>query len=319
MIRLICILILSSVLLSCAAPRSAEENPFKAPGGPYIVVLGVAQDAGYPQTGCYEPHCMRAWNDHSLKRKTVSLGLVDPHSGKKWLFEATPDIKGQLYELNQIAPDSLYTFEGVFWTHGHMGHYTGLMHLGYESMNTKGLKVYTLLRMQSYLENNGPWSQLVDYGNILLISIQDSSTVQIAPDLSVMAFTVPHREEYTEAVGFHIIGPSKSLVFIPDIDKWEIWDVNLSEIHESWDFALVDGSFYADGELPGRDMSKIPHPLVSNSFEYFRSLPEAKKEGVHFIHFNHTNPLLIDGSNAQNEVLEKGFNYASEGMILRLE
>ncbi len=116
--------------------------------------------------------------------------------------------------------------------------------------------------------------------------------------------------------GFQIFASGKSLVFIPNIDKWHMWNVNLAEIHDTWDYAFIDATFFRDGELPGRNMSKIFHPFVTESFEYFESVPAKKKADVHFIHFNHTNPLLIDGSPSQKEVKDKGFNYAYEGQII---
>ena len=93
-----------------------------------LVVLGIAQDAGYPQLNCYKPHCMPAWKDTSLKKLASSLGLIDTQNKKKYLFEATPDIREQMYKLHTLAPDSQYTLDGVFLTHAHMGHYTGLIH-----------------------------------------------------------------------------------------------------------------------------------------------------------------------------------------------
>jgi len=51
--------------------------------------------------------------------------------------------------------------------------------------------------------------------------------------------------------------------------------------------------------------------------ELFSSLSDADKQKVHFIHFNHTNPLLTEGSTAQKKVFEKGFNLAKEGQIIR--
>ena len=38
---------------------------------PYIYILGVTQDAGYPQTGCYEVHCMPGWEDSDLRRSPL--------------------------------------------------------------------------------------------------------------------------------------------------------------------------------------------------------------------------------------------------------
>jgi pyrroloquinoline quinone biosynthesis protein B len=64
-------------------------------------------------------------------------------------------------------------------------------------------------------------------------------------------------------------------------------------------------------------MSEIPHPFVEESMELFSMLSDTDKQKVHFIHFNHTNPLLKEGSTAQKEVLEKGFNLAKKGQMIR--
>jgi pyrroloquinoline quinone biosynthesis protein B len=129
---------------------------------------------------------------------------------------------------------------------------------------------------------------------------------------------VPHRDEYTETVGYRITGPSKTALFIPDIDKWSKWDTDIRDLIREVDYALLDGSFFADGELPGRDMSEIPHPYVQESIELFAELPESDKAKIIFIHFNHTNPLLIDGSDAQKQLTSLGFRFATEGMRLPL-
>ena len=95
----------------------------------YLYVLGVAQDAGYPQAGCYKPHCMRGWQNPDLRRGATSIALIDPIAKIKVLFEATPNLPQQLYVLEKEAPSAQYKFDGVFLTHAHMGHYAGLMFL----------------------------------------------------------------------------------------------------------------------------------------------------------------------------------------------
>ncbi len=284
----------------------------------YIYVLGVAQDAGYPQANCYRPHCMRAWKDPTLKRLTSSIAVVDGEHGAKYLFDATPDMREQLYRLHVEAPDETHTLDGVFLTHGHMGHYTGLMHFGREAVGARGIRIFAMPRMHDFLSNNGPWSQLVSLGNIDLIPITAGSEISLSDDLTVEPIQVPHRDEFTETVGYRINGPNKSALFIPDIDKWGKWDTDIRDLVKEVDFALLDGSFFADGELPGHDMSEIPHPYVQESIELFAELPESDKAKIIFIHFNHTNPLLIDGSAAQKKVTALGFRFATEGIRLPL-
>jgi pyrroloquinoline quinone biosynthesis protein B len=284
----------------------------------FIQILGIAQDAGYPQTSCYKPHCMRAWKNPELRRKASSIAVVDPVGKTKYLFDATPDMREQLYDLHRVAPDDDYILDGIFLTHGHMGHYTGLMHIGREAVGASHVPVYAMPRMHTYLSGNGPWDQLLRLKNIDLRSIADGEAIELNSRVTVTPFLVPHRDEYTETVGYRIDGPGKSAVFIPDIDKWEMWETDIREVVRSVDYALVDATFFKDGELGGRDMSQIKHPFVSESMELFESLNSEERARVVFIHMNHTNPLLIDGSPEQAEVERRGFRYAKEGMRLAL-
>ena len=284
----------------------------------YLYVLGVAQDAGYPQAGCYQPHCLRGWNDPAQRRTASAVAVVDGTSNRKYLFDATPDIGEQLYRLHRSAPDGAFQLDGVFLTHAHIGHYTGLMQFGHEVMGARGVPVYAMPRMQAFLSDNGPWDQLVRYENIELMPLADGEEVVLSQAVRVTPFLVPHRDEYSETVGFRIDGPNRSAIYLPDIDKWQRWETDIRDVVRSVDYALLDATFFADGELPGRDMSNIPHPFVSESMALFDELAPDEKARVIFIHMNHTNPLLVDGSEEQAVVREKGFRVAFEGLRLEL-
>lgn len=284
----------------------------------YIQVLGIAQDAGYPQTSCYRPYCMRAWENPAHRRLASSIAVVDNATKSKYIFDATPDFREQLYNLHLTAPDTEYRLDGIFLTHGHMGHYTGIMHLGHEAAGAKNVPVYAMPRMREYLATNGPWSQLVNYGNIRLVPLEDGKTSEVSSNLRVTPLRVPHREEYTEAVGFRIEGPERTALFIPDIDKWERWDTDILDLVRSVDYALLDGSFFRDGEIPGRAMEDIPHPFVEESMRLFAGLTADEKSRVIFIHLNNTNPLLIEDSEEYRVVINNGFRIAHEGMKLPL-
>jgi len=306
--KLTCILAISLLALTSSAHA----------GDVYIQVLGIAQDAGYPQTDCYRPHCMRAWENPDLRRMASSIAVIDTGDHKKYLFDATPDMREQLYEMHRTAPSDEYTFGGVFLTHAHIGHYAGLMHFGREAVGAHSIPVYAMPRMRTFLEGNGPWEQLVRLENIEIVTLADAAGVRLGDNLTVTPFLVPHRDEYSETVGFRIDGPNKSAVFIPDIDKWEMWDTDIREVVKSVDYALLDATFFRDGELGGRDMSKIKHPFVSESMDLLESLSEDERKRVIFIHMNHTNPLLIDGSPEQAEVERRGFRFARESLRLEL-
>ena len=284
---------------------------------PFIYVLGVAQDAGYPQAGCYQPHCLRGWENPALRRGATSLAVVDPGTSRKYLFEATPNLPEQLYALEKIASDRLYSLDGVFLTHAHIGHYTGLMFFGFESMNTDRLPVFAMPRMMEFLNTNGPWNQLVSMNNIVLQELKNQQSVKFS-DVIVTPILVPHRDEFSETVGYQIDGPNKTALFIPDIDKWEIWDRNILEEIRAVDYALIDATFFNGNELPGRDMADIPHPFVVESMSLFESLIAEDKAKVWFIHLNHSNPLINRDSAAYQRVTAQGFKVAREGDRLTL-
>jgi pyrroloquinoline quinone biosynthesis protein B len=283
---------------------------------PCIFVLGITQDGGYPHTGCRKNCCINAWKNDSLKRFVVSLALIDPSENKWWLFEATPDIKEQLHYFQTLTKGKFpYLPEGIFITHAHIGHYTGLMQLGREVMSSVDVPVYVLPRMKEFLENNGPWSQLVKLKNIVLYKIDTSVQVNLNREINIKAFTVPHRDEYSETGGFKIITKGKTYLFIPDIDKWEKWGKNIVSEVSSVDIALLDGTFFDMNHLSGRNISDVPHPFVNETMELFKNSEKKTKAKIFFIHLNHSNALLWD-KNTQYKIKEAGFNIAGQGNTL---
>jgi len=293
---------------------------FNAIGQIKLVVLGTTQDAGSPQAGCQKECCSHLFENPDETRKVVSLGIVDEKAQQKWLFEATPDFPAQIKMLkNACGFETEETPDGIFVSHGHIGHYTGLMYLGKEAMGAKDIKTYTMPRMQKYLTNSGPWSQLVANNNISLQPIFNEEKIQLSEDVAVIPFLVPHRDEYTETIGFKIITKEKAVLFIPDIDKWKKWGTDILEEIKQVDFAFIDATFFDGNELPGRNMAEIPHPFVVESMELFKSLENSQKQKVYFTHFNHTNPLLNNKSDEFKKVKMNGFNIAEFGEVIWLQ
>lgn len=281
-----------------------------------LIVLGVAQDAGYPQIGAVKEFEAVKRNPQ-LKQKVVSLGIVDLKAKQKFLIEATPDLPAQLFQLNRFLPNQSTLPDGIFLTHGHIGHYTGLMYLGREAISANNVPVYAMPRMEKFLTENGPWSQLVTLKNIRLQSISDESEIPLNPSLKIKPFLVPHRDEFTETVGFEITGEHKKVVFIPDIDKWSKWSKSLIEVVKAADYLFLDATFYRNGEI-ARDMSEVPHPFVEETIRLLKDLPAAERAKIYFIHFNHTNPLMNKNSRERREVLRQGFKIADENLVLNL-
>ena len=273
--------------MSCNSNKKDNDYPQKVTQTPdfkqYITVLGIAQDAGYPQINCEKKCCKAFYNGKEAKKLVSCLGLVDLQSEQKWLFDATPDLSEQAQILKVNHLDNNKVIDGVFLTHAHIGHYTGLMYLGFEALGGDNIPVYVMPRMKAYLETNGPWSQLVEMNNIDLKRLKNDSTISLNTALKVTPIQVPHRDEYSETVGYRIDGSNKSALFIPDIDKWEKWERDIIEEVKNVDYAFVDASFFKDGELD-RDMSKIPHPYTTQTTTLFENESlETKTKSILFI------------------------------------
>ena len=284
-----------------------------------LVVLGTVQDAGSPHIGCQKDCCKDLFANPDPTRKVTSLGLLDHAADKKFIFEASPDLSAQLELLQNSYPETGHLLpNGIFLTHAHIGHYTGLMYLGREAINAQGVEVFCMPRMQAYLQSNGPWSQLLQLGNIHPKTLSPDTPLPLTKNILVQPFRVPHRDEYSETVGYLIEGPSKKALFIPDIDKWEKWGRDIREEIKNVDYALIDATFFDAAEINYRDIAEIPHPFVVETMNTFAEWPTSEKAKIIFIHLNHTNPLLDPTSEATRFVLEQGFQVARLGQVIRL-
>lgn len=327
------------VLALCAACLAVEPRADVAPPSgraPYVLVLGTAQDGGLPHVLCEAEACRAARADPAHARRVTSLMLCDPRSGSRWLFDCTPDVEAQLARAAGHPPQRRPSeprpppCEGLFLTHAHMGHYAGLLQFGTEAAAVKGLNVWATPRLAGFLSGNDPYRRMVDEGRLCLRELVPGSPVELAPGLSVAPFLVPHRDEFSDTVGFLIRGPRRALAYLPDIDKWERWDewsdptspwpagARVEALIEACDVALLDGCFFDAGELPGRSMADVSHPCVRESLERFSRLRPALRARVHFTHLNHTNPAARRGSAARAEVERAGHRVLDEGQRFEL-
>ena len=311
------IALVSLVAIGCGESKQAEavstpvgETPEALPDDPFLVVLGTIQDAGSPQIGCNAACCRDLFANPDPDRMRTSLGLIDPNSGRSYLFEATPDIGNQLHLLQKYSKLRSPLPDGIFLTHAHIGHYSGLQFLGKEAINATETPVYGMPRMIQFLSENGPWEQLVTNKNIELQPIMADSTLVLSEDIAVTPLLVPHRDEYSETVGYLISGPQRTALFIPDIDKWDRWERSIVDLIKEVDIAFLDATFYHGEEIQIRDISQIPHPFIEESMELFQDLSTEDRSKINFIHFNHTNPVLNLNSIQHQTVLQNGFSIA---------
>ncbi|MFQ5702186.1 MAG: MBL fold metallo-hydrolase [Acidobacteriota bacterium] len=312
---------------TAAAERPTTEAEREEPSvaeGIQAMILGAAQDGGVPHLGCTQELCETALQDLRKVVRVSSLGLIVPGGGgldRLFLVDATPDIRSQVASAlggigRRRRPAGL-PVDGILLTHAHIGHYTGLMYLGKESMDARRIPVYASARMAAFLEANSPWKRLVSEENIALRIIRPGQPIQLLSDLTVEPLQVAHREEESDVLGFLIEGPRKRLLYIPDIDAWGRWDRDIGTLVASVDVAILDGTFFSTGELPGRSLEEIPHPFIIQTMDRLQALVEAGHRVI-FTHLNHTNPALEPGTAQRKQIESRGFEVAVEGMRVEL-
>lgn len=301
-------------------PRASSRSPIHSlsAGGDIVVkVLGTAQDAGIPHLGCYCANCERARMDTGFGRLKPSLAVLDMKDRKIFIVDASPDIGRQfdmIHERMGCNPaEGMNAPHGILLTHAHIGHYTGLMYYGYEGLNAAGIPVWCTPKMARFLGKSGPWSQLLRYENIILRTIRPEEKTSLNERISFTPLLVPHRDEFSDTVGFVIAGPKKKLLYIPDIQNWEAWDRSIQKEVEKVDYALLDGTFYSPGELPGRDLTRIGHPFIAASMDVLSPAARSGKS-IYFTHLNHSNLALEPDGHAYKEIVNKGFHLAADGM-----
>lgn len=312
---------LLTCLAACTQNKAVEHEPAaqKKDTKASIIILGTIQDAGSPQIGCQKECCANLYDHPDADRMVSSIGLIDVENEKTYLFDATPDMVAQMEMLTSHEKQSdKQLADGIFLTHAHIGHYTGLMYLGKESKDADSVPLYVMPRMKGFLSSNGPWDQLISRGNVKLQALQHEQPVKLSDNITVTPLLVPHRDEYSETVGYRIDGPNKSALYIPDIDKWDKWERDIIVEIKQVDYAFIDATFYSGAEMNNRDISQIPHPFIIESLAKFQDLTDKEKSKIVFIHFNHTNTVIDPNSPESKTITDQGYRIARLGDVFEM-
>jgi len=273
---------------------------------PAVISLGAAQDAGFPHLGCFRPCCEKARKD-GRREPVAALALFGEQGW--WLVDATPDLPQQVHEVGSLP-------QGILITHAHVGHYTGLMYLGREGMNARGMPVHCSEKMAEFLRTNAPWDQLVRLGNVELRPFASGAILELDPLIRVETIAVPHRNEYADTHAFGIaLQGCEPLLYMPDLDRWDSgWSQDPGALLARFHTLVLDGSFFSADDLDGRDLSEIPHPPIVATLDLLLGL--GQRHALWFTHLNHTNPLWNPESAASQEANRIGFRVARAGQDL---
>lgn len=171
-------------------------------------------------------------------------------------------------------------------------------------MGAAAVPVWAMPRMRAWLAGSGPWEALARFGQLRWEPLE---TPVGLGRLGVEALPVAYRDESSETVALRVTGPRRSPLYRPGLDAG---GPEVDALVASVDVALVDGTFWDDGELH-RDMARIPHPRVRATMRHLAAAP--LRERVRFVHLNHTNPPLDPDRAAARELRAAGFAVAHEG------
>ena len=284
-----------------------------------VLVLGSVQDGGYPHIGCRKICCQSAWKDASKRRLISSLAIINKSLNECWIIDASPDIKYQINMISDflginIAPK----INGIFLTHAHTGHYSGLLDLGKEALDSSRISLCAMPQMCDFIKSNSAFQFLIDSENIDLTLIENNQKINLVGSTYISPFLVPHRNEMSETVGYNIKSENKSIIYLPDIDSWEDWNVDIINLVRENDHLLIDGTFYSKDEISDRDISEIPHPCILDTLERLSRLDKKDRNKVFFTHLNHTNIMLRDSCENKKSLISDGYNIAREGRTFQL-
>lgn len=282
-----------------------------------LIVLGSAQDGGLPHAGCLCAQCERARSEPSFRRLPAALGIVG--DGGYAIVDATGALAEQLHAAWRAwAGDDARRYTppaAVILTHAHTGHYAGLWQFDRSVMATRGQPVLATPRLAAFLAAQQPWAWMLAERFIALHELRPDQPRPILGDeqVRVTPLTVPHRAEWdTDTVGLLIEGPTRRACYLPDIDAWDAWERDISEVVASVDIAILDGCFWEPFHIPG-----VPHPPIRATLDRLQPLADAGKR-IAFTHLNHSNPAADPASAASAEIRRRGFHVARDGDVFEV-
>jgi len=213
-----------------------------------------------------------------------------------------------------IRPDS------VCLTHAHLGHIDGLGQFGTEAMGMDGVPLFASSSVIGAIERRGVASpfecRAVEHG----VGFQPSEGCGFEYAL----VPVPHRAEESDTHAVVIRGPEDSVLFLPDHDDWsQTLGMHGADSIRDWfsglgvGIALIDGTFWDASELPEREISQIPHPMIAETLDRLGERRQGDPE-IRFVHMNHSNPVLDEASEESGRVEALGWSVAEQCSVLRL-
>ena len=292
--------------------------------GVSVTILGTAQDGGIPQAGCSCERCNEAHKDLKLRKYPVSLGIIGT-DGSKHIIEVTKNLSEQLM-IWSTNGNELFIPETVSITHLHLGHVEGIGQFGKPVMASKEVDVFLSHKNKNIFDERSDIKLMIEENNIRTHAKNFNQLFEPMQGcgFSLQFISIPHRSELGDTAAIIIKGNKRNILFMPDQDSWKetleyYSKENIREFLKMFDIneALIDGTFWSMEELPGRNISEIPHPTIQDSLKLLGKRMENDPR-ISFLHLNHSNPVNDIGSKQRKIVEENGWRVSEIGDVLKL-
>jgi pyrroloquinoline quinone biosynthesis protein B len=298
----------------------------------WVRVLGSAAGGGFPQWNCACSPC-RAVRDGSrpARARTQSSITVSPDDGRWFLFNASPDIRGQIESFPPLQPSGnprgrAVPLQAVLLTDAELDHTLGLLML----REGRGLVLHATEAVRDTLYGGTSLLRTLEaYCPVEWRPVIPGADVPLADGLSYRAFDVPttKRARFSSdagkgrVVGYRLTDERSggTLVYLPSVQ-------DLTTVRDQLDDCaclLVDGTCWRDDELirlgladkTAREMGHMP---IDGSDGSLARLAPLSIERTIYTHINNTNPILLEDAPERRILEQHGMEVAMDGLELRM-
>lgn len=302
----------------------------------YIHVLGSAAGGGFPQWNCNCPNCHGARQETISAKTRTQSSIAVSENGVDWiLFNASPDIRQQLFEFKAAQPARDIRDTGisaVVLMDSQLDHTTGLLTLRegcpidvwctdmvHQDLTT-GFPIFNMLKhwnggLQYHQINPEKTFYIKGFSNLEFTPLIIKSS---APPYS------PHRNDPHDGDNIALIvkdlTTQKQLFYAPGLAKI---DERIMRIMQASDCVMIDGTLWSDDEMQtcgvgsktGQDMGHLHIGGADGSLHYLDKIKDTRKI---LIHINNTNPILNEDSEQAAVLKRHGVEVAFDGLQIEL-
>jgi len=304
-----------------------------------VEVLGSGAGGGVPQWNCNTRLSRMAWDGVTGVRPRTQSSIAVSADPRRWVIvNASPDLRQQIWSASELQPDRAgpsrnSPIKAVILTNGDIDHIAGLLTL----RERQPFRIYATPRVLSVLAANSVFnvlaSDVVERVELPLgqpIEIADTGGIvveafpvhgKIALYLEDAAKGANFGSQPGDTIGLKIsAGLSAPAFYIPGCAKVD--DTLVRRVDRAG-CLLFDGTVFTDTELVDLGVldktgQRMGHIAIAGDGGSLRAFDHAAIRRKIYIHINATNPILEEGSPAEEAVKVAGWEVAYDGMKITI-